>query len=207
MEFDQARVSVSRNRAAKIADLSTGQMAYWSRTDVVSPTVEVRVTGRSVARLYDYADLMSLLVAAELHERGISLIHIRRVVAHLRGRGYDRPLTQLVFATLKGHIYFQHDDGGWEGDNARDQMVLHEVLDLEPLRARIAAGIRRAPDEVGRVERRSGTLGSKRVFAGTRVPIDTVRRYLAAGRTPDEIVVAFPVLTVADINAAAADVA
>jgi uncharacterized protein (DUF433 family) len=158
-------------------------------------------------RLYGFLDLLALMVAAELKERRITLQHIRAVVTHLRNRGYDRPLTEVRFATYGREVYFQHDDGSWEGGIAPDQLVLSEVLNLRPLRRRIAEGVRRDEADAGRVERRRGTLGSKPVLAGTRVPVETVRRYLDAGRTVEQIVGSFPVLTPADVEAVRAGAA
>jgi uncharacterized protein (DUF433 family) len=152
-------------------------------------------------RLYEFVELLALMVAAELRARGVSLQHIRQIVAHLLQRGYDQPLTQLRFATVGGQVYFQHSDGEWEGDIKPDQLVLHQVLDLDLIRRRIVDCMNRSEDEPGQVERRRGVLGGKPVFAGTRVPVDTVRRYLAAGRSPGDILEAFPVLNRADIGA------
>ena len=67
-------------------------------------------------RLYGFLDLLALLVASELNDRGVSVQHLREVVGHLKSRGYDRPLSQLTFATISNRVYFQHDDGTWEGD-------------------------------------------------------------------------------------------
>ena len=120
---------------------------------------------------------------------------------HLRARGYEQPLTQVVFATHGREVYFQHDDGTWEGGLTPDQLVLSEVLNLRPLRRRIADGIQRDQADAGHVERRRGALGSKPVLAGTRVPVETVRRYLDAGRTAEQIVESFPALTAADVEA------
>jgi uncharacterized protein (DUF433 family) len=94
-----------------------------------------------------------------------------------------------------------HDDGSWEGDLRPDQVVIHEVLNLEPLRGRIAAGLRRDASLAGQIERRRGVLGSKPVLAGTRVPVHTVRRYLDAGRSVEQILESFPALTAADVEA------
>lgn len=204
MGFDEALISVPRDRAAQIAGLTTRQINYWAQHNVAGPTVEHSVTGGRLTRLYDYPDLMSLLIAAEMRRRRVSLQHIRHVVDHLRSRGYARPLTELRFAILAGQIYFQHPDGTWEHDVRPDQVVIHEVLDLEPLRARIAAGIQRPEEDAGRIETRTGTLGSKQVFAGTRVPVETVVRYLQAGRSAAQIIESFPALTMADVETAVA---
>ncbi|HEY3606612.1 MAG TPA: DUF433 domain-containing protein, partial [Pseudonocardiaceae bacterium] len=82
-----------------------------------------------------------------------------------------------------------------------DQIVISEVLHLQPLRNRIAEGMRRDHGQVGQTERRRGTLGSKPVLAGIRIPVDTVRRYLQAGRSTAAVLEAYPDLTEADIEA------
>ncbi|WP_036567241.1 DUF433 domain-containing protein [Nocardia sp. BMG51109] len=89
-------------------------------------------------------------------------------------------------------VYFQHPDGEWESGLHPDQTVISKVLALTPLRERIIRSATRSRSEAGRIEKRRKALGSKPVFAGTRIPVDTVRRYLAAGKTPDEISAAYP---------------
>ena len=200
-EVHEQHLAVPREVAARIAGLTQRQVDYWAGTGLVEPAVDTRISPGRRVRLYGFVDLLSLLVAAELKSRKVSLQHIRSIVAHLRSRGYTSPLTQLVFATIGRDVYFMHDDGSWEGDLRPDQVVIHQVLNLEPLRGRIAAGLRRDASLAGQVERRRGVMGSKPVLAGTRVPVDTVRRYLDAGRSVEQILESFPALTAADIEA------
>ncbi|MGH3622451.1 MAG: DUF433 domain-containing protein [Sciscionella sp.] len=205
--MDETVLALPRGASAKLAGLSLRQIDYWAETGLVRPSVdEVISPGRRV-RLYKFADLIELLVASELKARKVSLQHIRAVVAHLHERGYQRPLTELRFATLSNRVYFQHDDGSWEGGIHPDQLVLHQVLRLEPIRQRIEHSVDRDTTEQGRVERRRGVLGSKPVLAGTRVPVATVSRYLEAGHTVGEILEAFPSLTPADVEAVRHEVA
>jgi uncharacterized protein (DUF433 family) len=129
-------------------------------------------------------------------------------VAHLRDRGYAEPLTQVRYATHRTRrtsVYFQHDDGSWESDVAPDQLVIHEAIDLAPLKARIQIAGDRDPHSVGRIDRRRGSLGSKPLIAGTRIPVDTVRRYLDHGATVDDVLAAYPMLKPADIEAVRSD--
>jgi hypothetical protein len=81
---------------------------------------------------------------------------VRRVVRHLRSRGYQAPLRELKFTAVGGEIYFQHPDGTWEGDLQSDQIVLAEAFHLDPLRLRIDKAARRSAYEAGRVEKRRG---------------------------------------------------
>jgi uncharacterized protein (DUF433 family) len=51
------------------------------------------------------------------------------------------------------------------------------------------------------IEVRSGVRSDKPVFAGTRVTVYDVLKYLAAGMTVEQIVVDFPELTEANVRA------
>jgi uncharacterized protein (DUF433 family) len=198
---ERERFAATRDTAAIIAGLSRRQVDYWSSTGLVRPAIDQRVTPGRIVRLYSYTELMSLLVAASLRRAGISLQHVRVIVEYLRSRGYPEPLTQVSFAVVAGRVYFQHDDGRWESDLHSDQVVIHEVLDLQPLRARIRDAERRSRDTIGHVEKRRGVLGSKPVIAGTRIPVATVQRFLSSGRTVDDVLRAYPQLERADIDA------
>jgi DNA-binding transcriptional MerR regulator len=187
-------------RARQLAGVSMRRLRYWEETGLVVPSIRRRLSPKKAVRLYSFQDLLALLVVAELRtERDMSLQHIRRVVEHLRSRGYEAPLREVKFATLGGEIYFQHPDGTWEGDLRPDQRVLEKVLHLDPLRARIARAAERQADEAGQVVRKRGVHASAPVFAGTRIRVSTVQEYLRHGYDTDAILEAFPDLRAADV--------
>lgn len=199
--LDESKFVATRDRAAVISGLPKGKVDYWSSTGIVQPSVDTRLTPHRPIRLFSFVELMSLLVAAELRERGISLQHIRSIVDHLRSQGFRQPLSQLSFATEGSKVYIQHPDGTWDSATKPGQGVLHQVIDLDPLRRRIRHAGARDAGTVGKFEKRRGALGSKEVIAGTRIPVETVRRYLQAGRSEKDVVAAFPVLHSADVAA------
>jgi uncharacterized protein (DUF433 family) len=199
--IDEHRLAVTREVAARIARLTLRRVDYWAETDLVAPSVDRRLSARRRIRLYGFVDLLALAVAAELTDRGVSLQHVRQIVSRLKARGYQHPLTELRYATVGKQVYFQLEDGTWEGGLRRDQIVLHEVLNLLPLRSRIVRGVARDDLQIGRIEKRRGVHGSKPVLAGTRIPVETVRRYLQAGRSMQDVLDAYPDLTEADIEA------
>ncbi len=202
--LDEQRFAATRETAIAISGLKAHQVDYWARIGLVRPDVDQRLSPGNRVRLYGFRDLLALTVAAELRlVHGLSPQYIRRIVEHLQSRGYDDPLTQVTYAVLGKELYFRHTDGTWEGGKRPDQIVEHRVLDLRSLRRRIRERSRRDPALGGQVERRRGRLGSKPVFAGTRIPIETVREYLQAGRSTDEVLDAFPDLTADDLAAAA----
>ena len=93
-------LAIPDKRAAKLAGITMRQLRYWDQIHLVSPSIKRRLSPRNIVRLYSFQDLLELLVAAELrHKPGISLQHIRRVVAHLHEQGFGSPLRELRFAT------------------------------------------------------------------------------------------------------------
>ena len=96
-----------------------------SKSGLVVPSIKRRLSEHNTVRLRSYQDLLALLVVSALRtERDMSLQKIRRIVKHLRSRGYQAPLRELKFATVGREIEFQHPDGTWEGDLRPDQVVI-----------------------------------------------------------------------------------
>ncbi len=196
-------LAVSDKRAAKLARISMRQLRYWEQIGLVVPSVREQISPRNTVRLYSFQDLLELLVAAELrHQPGISLQHIQRLVTHLRTRDFDAPLRELTFATRGQEIYIRYPDGTWSGDSAPDQLIYQQVLALHEVEAKIHTVRDRDPEAAGQVVRRRGVHGSKPIFAGTRIPVGTVQRYLQAGYDTRAIIREYPSLTPADVEAA-----
>ena len=200
---DAQLVALPRDRAAKLAGITERQVDWWARTGVVVPAIDHRLTPHRAVRLYGFADLISLMVAADLRHRGVSLQAIRAIVNQLKARGFDRPLTELRFAVDGGEVLVQLDDGRWESAHWPGQFVADQVIELQPLVARVRTAASRDRESIGKIGRRRGMLGGKPVIAGTRVPVATVQRYLADGVGVAEILEAFPQLTRADVAVAA----
>ncbi len=170
-------------QARQLVGVSMRRLRYWEEVGLVVPSIKRRPSDHHTVRLYSYQDLLALLVVSALRtDRDMSLQKIRRVVRHLRSRGYQAPLRELKFTTVGGEIYFQHPDRTWEGDLRPDQIVLAEVIHLDPLRSRVDKAARRSADDAGRVA--------------------TVQRYLQQGYETSAILEAFPDLRVEDVGEA-----
>jgi len=195
--MDELLVVFTRAHVADLAGVRESRVAYWERTQLVSPSVNERLTPRRPVRLYGFQDMMSVLIIAELR-RQVSLQHIRQIVSYLREREFK--VTEVVFAIVGRRVHFRAPDGKWEDAIERGQIVLHQVLDLTPLRAKVARAASRDPETVGRVERRRGARGSKPLVAGTRIPVASVRAFLDSGADLAEILAAYPALEPADVE-------
>jgi uncharacterized protein (DUF433 family)/DNA-binding transcriptional MerR regulator len=194
-------LAVPDKRAARLAHISLRQLHYWDQTGLIVPSIKRKISQRNTVRLYNFQDLLGLLVAAQLRNR-VSLQHIRRVVEQLNQRGFVEPLRELHFATHGSKVFFQYPDGSWSGGPNPDQVIFHQVIELDPLRAKIPTVTERDPASAGRMVRRRGVMGSKPIFAGTRIPVETVLRYLDAGCDTEAILAEYPSLTPADVEAA-----
>lgn len=195
-------LALPTERAAKLAGVSLRQMRYWDETELVVPSIKRKLDSRTTVRLYAFSDLVELLVVAAMRRQGISLQYVRRVIEHLRARGYDAPLRELRFAIYGGEVFFQHPDGSWEGGHAPRQIVLPHVIPLQEIAAHIRQAARREVQAAGRVVRRRKVMGRQAVFEGTRIPLATVVGYLKRGYNTEQIIEAFPALTPADVDAA-----
>jgi DNA-binding transcriptional MerR regulator len=195
--------AVPDKRAAQLAGVSMKQLRHWEKTGLVVPSVRQQISPRNTVRLYNFQDLLELLVAAELrHRPGISLQHIRRLVGHLRSREFGAPLRELKFATRGREIYINYPDGSWSGDAVPDQLIYRQAIALDEVAAKIDRARDRDPGAAGKVTSRRGVHRSKPVFAGTRIPVASVQRYLQAGYDTAAIIREYPSLTPADVEAA-----
>lgn len=208
LQASDALVAVlSRRRVAIIAGLTVRQVDYWAATGLVSPATDERLPGGKRVRLYGFQQTLELLIVARLVEHpSISLQHVRRVIDYVRERGVERPLREVQWAVDGAEIYVRLDDE-WIGDKRPDQTVLPNVLKIEPLRTRVAEGVQRRRDAAGSIERQGAVHGGVPVLSDTRVPVATVRKYVARGYSEQAILTAFPELERTDLSAVRADVA
>lgn len=195
---------VTAKRVASIGGISDQRLRYWEKTGLVAPVVHRRVSARNLVRLYSLDGAAEVLVLAQLVDQpGISLQHVRKVLERLRAEGgHSSPLRELRFAVDGREVVFQHPDGTWEGSHKSGQVVEITLrVDLEQIRATLDRARRRSEDQVGVSERRRATLGSTPVFAGTRVPVESVQRFIGAGASDERILEAYPELSPADVDA------
>lgn len=201
MAMDDQLIMLPESKVAATAHVTTRRVRHWDAMSIVSPTVVRAIGPRTIVRLYGWQESVELLLVADFIERGVPITQVSRVLVRLRDLGHDQPLRQVQFATAGNELYFRFDDGGWEGGRAPGQGVIHEVIDLELIHARVREAA--TPSRIGRVgqvERRRGVLGSRPVFAGTRIPLATVQRYIAAGFDDERILRSFPDLDPEDVR-------
>ena len=214
-EVDEKLLVFTRSRAAALSGLSERQLNYWRKTDLLGPSTSEQLSPYRSVHLYNFADMLELLTIAELHRHQVPTRRIRSIVDRMRAQGYERRLTQLRYGVVnrppgragkpdkrrKLLVVLTFADGTTEGEDVPGQMIVEGAVDVQAIRARLHRSAGREEDELGRVEKRRGALGNKELFAGTRIPVAAVRRYLADDAPVGEILEAFPALRAEDIEA------
>jgi len=206
---EQVSPAWTTEQVLRITGVSKRRLGYWLDRGIVTAEID-EARGRGRVRLWSFSNLVEVKVALWLRDR-VSLQLIGRIVERLRTAGLDRPLAELRFAVVDtgkvrrpNDVMVQQSDGTWETPIDR-QIVMEIVL---PLR-RFEEELREASErdrvrrrQPGKVERRRGKLGSAEVLAGTRIPVETIRRLSEAGWTTERIIENYPGITTRDIDAA-----
>jgi len=201
-QLEQRAFTSEKVRA--LTGLTPRQLQYWDEQKFLSPSLRRR-RGKGRRRLYDFRDLVSLRVAADLRREGVSLQLIRRAVEHLRGLDYQHPLSELRFWQVDGKLYFEEARTVREARRPA-QTIAWFAVPLGEIVAELEQGIVQLDRrQHGQIERRRGVLGSKPLIAGTRIPVESVHRLRADGADQREILRLYPDLTAEDVQAALAE--
>jgi uncharacterized protein (DUF433 family) len=169
---------------ARLARLHPETLARWT-------TGPDALVGRSHERFFDFEDLVSLLVVAELWQRNVRLEEIRRGIEALAGElGVDRPLAHIDarerLATV-GRSFFADVDG-WADAGKWLQLAFQPMIEpvLRPLEYGtdgMAQLWRPVPAVVAAPVVQAGTP----CIEGTRVPTSTITGLVVAGEGPADI--------------------
>jgi DNA-binding transcriptional MerR regulator len=100
MKFtDVIQDSFSTAEAARLSGLTPRQLDHWARQGFLCPSVQ-EASGYGSSRLYSFADIVKLRVAARLRGSGVGLGRIRRCVEALKrldaGAGADLGEARLL---------------------------------------------------------------------------------------------------------------
>lgn len=132
-------------RAAEIVGITYRQLDYWSRTDLITPSLAA-ATGSGSRRRYSYRDLLEMRAVKSLLDAGIRLELVREVFSYLRENLHEDVASVNLVISGKRSVLVQ------TGDEivdllAKGQGVLN-ILPLASVKAQVdAAIIELYPDE------------------------------------------------------------
>ena len=122
------------------------------------------------------------------------------------GPGAVDDLLEAVARTAHGWVDDRHgtfDVAVWLVNNSHPAAVPGPSTEkAAPRLDQLTRDDRVRSGDAGRIERREGVRSGEPCFAGTRIPVDVIRRWLVNNPDPAALLDAYPALTLADIEAA-----
>ena len=196
----------SAEHVTKITGMAERTLAYWDRTGFFKPQFASIGEGRALVRVYSFRDLVSLRTLRLLRDRyKVSLQHLRVVLERLSTYS-DMPFAELTLRVLGRQVYFDEPETGKTRSVLSGQYELLPMISVIKDVERAAQDLtRRKPSDFGKTEQHRNVSHNAKVIAGTRVPVKTIARFIAAGYSTAQILEEYPSLTVEDVEAVRSD--
>lgn len=204
MEQDHVIGAFSEADAVRLSGLTIGQLRNWDRKGFVQPSYAEANRRLPYSRIYSFRDIVSLRVLGQLRNTyKVPLQHLRKVSDTLAHLGEAR-WTATTLYILGNRVVFTDPRTDERMEVVSGQRVFDIPLRvvISDTRKAIASLNHREEGETGKVVHGKFTLQNEPVFEGTRIPVATVKRYLEAGYSSDEILKEYPDLTPTDIEVA-----
>ena len=93
MKQSNVEMSFSGKKVTEIVGISYRQLDYWTRTELISPSIE-KGEGSGSRRRYSYKDLLELRVIKNLIDGGIKVEKIRVIFEYLK-ENLDQDVTKV----------------------------------------------------------------------------------------------------------------
>jgi DNA-binding transcriptional MerR regulator len=110
MKFtDVIQDSFSTAEAARLSGLTPRQLDHWARQGFLRPSVQ-EASGYGSCRLYSFADIVKLRVAARLRGSGVGLARVRRCVEALKRLDAGSDLSQARLLVVENRVLWARSD-------------------------------------------------------------------------------------------------
>jgi uncharacterized protein (DUF433 family) len=194
----------SESDASRLSGLSVGQLRNWDRKGFVQPSYAESDRSLPYSRIYSFRDIVSLRILGQLRNiHKIPLQHLRKVSDTLAHLGDSKWITTTLYVLGK-RVVFTDPRDSQRVEVVSGQRVFDIPLKIvvSDTRKAIADLNSRGGETRAKIVHGKFTLQNEPVLEGTRIPVATIKRYLDANYTSDEIIKEFPDLTPADIETA-----
>jgi DNA-binding transcriptional MerR regulator len=91
-------------QACKIVGITYRQLDYWTRTSLVTPSLQ-EATGSGSQRLYSFNDLLQLKVIKSLTDAGASLQKVRQAIDWVRANLVEDNWSQVTIVADGSRVY------------------------------------------------------------------------------------------------------
>jgi len=194
----------TEDHVERLTGVSKRQLRYWAADGFFVPSVACNDSHKPYIRLYSFRDVVSLKVLNELRNKSkVSLPHLREVKEKLAHLGDDLWSCTTLYV-LKKRVVFDNPETEAKEEVVSGQGVLEIPLRVitGDMQKEVKALSRRDASMIGKFDQRRTVAHNQLVFAGTRIPVKSVKAFADAGYTVSEIKQEYPTLTEEDIRAA-----
>lgn len=191
----------SADHAIKVTGLTLSQLRYWDKTKFFEPAYASIIGVDAPIRLYSLKDLVGLKVLNVLRtNQRVSLNKLRKA-AKVLSEYSAAPWAELKILVSKGDVTFIEPNTGLARTTDGQYVMLSMIDIITEVDRSIAALNVRGNEKIGHSSKTKNIVHNAPVFAGTRVPVRAVKRFLDNGHSVDEILSEYPSLERADILA------
>ncbi len=141
-------------QACKIVGITYRQLDYWTRTGLVTPSLQ-EAQGSGTQRLYSFNDLLQLKVIKSLTDAGASLRKVRQAIEYVT-RDMQEDWSKATIATDGNGVYACTSDAEVVDLLRRGQGVLGAIVAVDRVRAELADNLRQLHPQKEGVEYGSG---------------------------------------------------
>jgi uncharacterized protein (DUF433 family) len=193
----------SADQVVKLTGLTMRQLAYWDELRFFEPQYAAEDRKAPYSRIYSFKDVVGLRTLSVLkNEYKCSLPHLRQVAQELST--YSKaPWAEITLYVWKRKVQFQEPETGRVLGVVDGQYTMLPIRSvMEDVRKEAELLRHRQPEQIGKVEKHRYVSHHAAVISGTRIRVATIRRFIEAGYSTDEILKEYPSLTAVDIEAA-----
>jgi DNA-binding transcriptional MerR regulator len=148
-------------QTCKIVGITYRQLDYWTRTKLVTPTLQP-AQGSGTQRLYSFGDLLQLKLIKELTDAGASLQKVRQAIDYVREH-VDGDWSKVTIVTDGAGVYACTSDAEVIDLLRSGQGVLGAVVAVDKVRDQLAGTIKELRPQTITVEYRSDGEAGRRV--------------------------------------------
>ncbi len=204
LDISNVIAAFSEDQVENITGLTKRQLRYWAKTDFFRPSYVEDNTRLPYSRFYSFRDLVALRTIEVLRvQRKVPLQQLRLVAERLSYLGADLWSKTTLYVVDRCVIFVDPTTGASE-EVISGQYLLKLPLEqvIRDTRNVIVAMRKRSPHLVGKVRHSRGILRNAWAIAGTRIPVDAVKRLHEDGYSVEEIIDEYPDLTPDDVEGA-----
>lgn len=194
----------TEDQVERLSGVTKRQLRYWDKTGFFVPSLGFEDRSQPYSRLYSFRDLVSLKVLSTLRNEGkVPLPRLREVKERLLHLG-DEVWSKTSLYVLNKQVVWLNPETGEREEPVSGQRILEIPLEVasRSMEEAVRDLGRRDASLIGKFERRRNVAHNRTVFSGTRIPVDSVKAFAAAGYSVSQILEEYPALTHEDVRAA-----